>query len=108
MPLDFALSLMVYELLIFATCLHSVEAISALASSLTLRKIRVRSVCSNVRHASELPSTERSELMDCVATIGMTRHCRVRAKAFSSPLGSSSPTLANAWYSSQMKMAGRT
>ena len=30
--------------------------------------------------------------MDCVATMGITRHCRVRAKAFSSPLGSSSPT----------------
>ena len=41
--------------------------------------------------------------MDCVATMGMTRHCRVRANAFSSPLGSSSPTLAKAWYSSQIK-----
>ena len=49
-----------------------------------------------VRHASELPSTERSELIDCVATMGITRHCRVRANAFSSPLGSSSPTLAKA------------
>ena len=36
--------------------------------------------------------------MDWVATMGMTRHCRVRAKAFSSPLGSSSPTLAKAWF----------
>ena len=34
--------------------------------------------------------------MDWVATMGMTRHCRVRANAFSSPLGSSSPTLAKA------------
>ena len=96
MPLDFALSLIVYELLIFATCPHSFEAISALASSLRLKNIRVRSVWSNVRQPSLLPRTERSELMDCVATMGITRHCRVRAKAFSSPLGSSSPTLANA------------
>ena len=70
--------------------------------------MRVRSVCRSVRHASELPSTDRNELMDCVATMGMTRHCRVSAKAFSSPLGSSSPTLAKAWYSSQIKTAGRT
>ena len=71
MPLDFALSLMVYELLILATCPHSFEAISALASSLRLKKIRVWSVYSNVHHASELPSTERSELMDWVATMGI-------------------------------------
>ena len=80
---------MVYELLILATCPHNFEAISALASSLKLKKIRVRSVCKSVRHASELPSTDRSELIDWVATMGITRHCRVRAKAFSSPLGSS-------------------
>ena len=42
-----------------------------------------------------------------MATIGIQRHCRVRAKDFSSPDGSSSPTEANAWYSSQMKTAGR-
>ena len=40
MPLDFALSLIVYELLIFATCPHSFEAISALASSLRAREPR--------------------------------------------------------------------
>ena len=45
--------------------------------------------------------------MDCVATIGMQRDWRVSAKLFSSPLGSSSPTVAKDWYSSQMKTAGR-
>ena len=44
--------------------------------------------------------------MDWVATMGMTRDCRVRAKAFSSPAGSSSPTDAKLWYSSQRKTAG--
>ena len=43
--------------------------------------------------------TERSEEIDCVATIGTQRHCRVSANAFSSPAGSSWPTVANAWYS---------
>ena len=54
-----------------------------------------------------LPSTDRNEEMDWVATIGMQRHCRVRAKDFSSPDGSSSPTEANDWYSSQMNTAGQ-
>ena len=36
-----------------------------------------------------------------VATIGMQRDCRDRLKNFSSPVGSLSPTVANAWYSSQ-------
>ena len=67
----------------------------------------MRRVCKRVRHASELPSTDRNEEMDWVATIGMQRHCRVRAKDFSSPEGSSSPTEANDWYSSQMNTAGR-
>ena len=73
---------MVYPALILATCPHSVEACSALASSLSERKIRVRSGCRRVRHASELPRTDRSDEMDCVATIGITRHCRVSAKGF--------------------------
>ena len=34
-----------------------------------MKKVRVRSVYSNVRHASELPRTDRSELMDCVAQV---------------------------------------
>ena len=46
-------------------------------------------------------------LLDPAATIGMQRHCRVSANAFSSPDGSSWPTVANAWYSSQMNTAGR-
>ena len=45
--------------------------------------------------------------MDCVATIGTSRHCRVSANAFSSPLGSSSPTVAKLWYSSHRTWAGR-
>ena len=48
-----------------------------------------------MRQASPPGSTE----IDCVATIGMQRHCRVSANAFSSPAGSSWPTVANAWYS---------
>ena len=67
----------------------------------------MRSVCKRARQASEVPRTDRSEDMDWVATMGMTRHCRVRANAFSSPEGSSSPTEAKDWYSSQMKTAGR-
>ena len=87
---------MVYDPLIFATCPHNSDAILADASSLSDRKMRVRSVCNSELHASELPKTARSEEMDCVATIGMQRHWRVRAKDFSSPDGSSSPTEAKA------------
>ena len=106
-PARFEVSLIVYDPLILATCPHNSDAILALASSLKDRKIRVRSVCSSARHASELPSTARNEDMDWVATIGMHRHCRVSAKDFSSPVGSSSPTDAKDWYSSQIKTAGR-
>ena len=60
-----------------------------------------------MRQASPLPVTERSEEIDCVATIGMQRDCRLSPNAFSSPLGSASPTVANDWYSSHRKMAGR-
>ena len=42
----------------------------------------MRSVCNSERHASELPNTARNEEIDCVATIGMQRHCRVSAKDF--------------------------
>ena len=91
-PARFEVSLIVYDPLILATCPHNSDAILALASSLKDRKIRVRSVCSSARHASELPNTARNEDMDWVATIGMHRHCRVSAKDFSSPVGSSSPT----------------
>ena len=86
---------------------HISDAILADASSDSDRKIRVRSAWTSVRHASPEGSTERSEEIDCVATIGMQRHCRVSANAFSSPDGSSCPTVANAWYSSQMNTAGR-
>ena len=86
---------------------HISEAILADDSSLKDRKIRVRSVWTSVRHASVPDSTERSEEIDCVATMGTQRHCRVSANAFSSPDGSSWPTVANAWYSSQMNTAGR-
>ena len=89
-------SLIVYDPLIFATCPHNSDAILADVSSLKDRKIRVRSVCNSARQASDDPNTERSEEMDCVATIGMQRHCRVSAKDFSSPDGSSSPTEAKA------------
>ena len=34
-----------------------------------MKKVRVRRVCSTVGHASELPRTDRSELMDCVAQV---------------------------------------
>ena len=50
---------------------------------------------------------ERSELMLWVATIGMHLGWRERAKNFSSPLGSFSPTVAKCWYSSQMKKTCR-
>ena len=85
-----------YIALILATWPHSSLAIWAEASSLSDRKIRVRSVCNSARHASDDPNTARNEEIDCVATIGMQRHCRVSAKDFSSPDGSSSPTEAKA------------
>ena len=87
---------MVYDPLIFATCPHNSLAILALASSLRDKKIRVRSVCKSARHASDDPNTARSDEIDWVATIGMQRHCRVSAKDFSPPDGSSSPTDAKA------------
>ena len=45
--------------------------------------------------------------MLCVATIGMHRACRASEKNFSSPDGSFSPVVANAWYSSQTNSTGR-
>ena len=89
------------------TCPSSLLAVSRLASSAIDRKMRERSVCSSARHDSPSPSTDRSDEMLCVATIGMQRDWRVRANAFSSPAGSSSPVVTNDWYSSQMNTAGR-
>ena len=77
-----------------STLPHISEAILAEDSSLSDRKIRVRRVWTSVRQASVPDSTERSEEIDCVATIGMQRHWRVSANAFSSPEGSSWPTVA--------------
>jgi hypothetical protein len=48
-------------------------------------------------------AAERSELMLCVAMIGMHFGWRERLKNFSSPVGSLSPTVAKCWYSSQRK-----
>ena len=67
----------------------------------------MRKHCSSVRQASPPRVALRSEATDWVATIGITRLCLVRAKLFSSPAGSSSPTVANCWYSSQTNTAGR-
>ena len=50
-------------------------AVCADESSASDRKIRVRSVCSSARHASDLPSTARSDEIDCVATIGKCLGC---------------------------------
>ena len=61
---------------------HISDAIRADDSSDSDRKIRVRSVWRSVRQASPPRSTERSEEIDCVATIGTQRHCRVSANAF--------------------------
>src|SRR5262249_3256469 len=78
----------------------------ALKSSLRQRKTFVRKVCSSVRQDSP-GSALLSELMLCVATIGMHFDWRDKAKNFSSPDGSDSPTVANAWYSSQRNNTGR-
>ena len=64
------------------------------------------SVRSSARHASDQPNTARSDEIDCVATIGISRDWRVSANAFSSPAGSFSPTVANVWYSSHRNMGG--
>ena len=83
------------------------EAVFWEKSSPSEKKIRERSVCSSARHASPSPRTAFSDVIDCVATIGMQRDWRVSANAFSSPPGSSSPLVTKAWYSSQTKTAGR-
>ena len=57
--------------------------------------MRVRSVCNSDRHASDLrlPNTARNEEIDCVATIGMQRHCPGQSKGFFiASMGRSSPT----------------
>ena len=66
----------------------------------------MRSPCSSVRHDSP-GSVDRSELMLCVATIGMHRAWRASEKNFSSPDGSFSPVVAKAWYSSQTNSTER-
>ena len=79
----------------------------AVNSSLVARKILVRKHWSSVRQLSSPGSAERSELMLCVATIGISRACRDSANVRSSPVGSVSPTVAKAWYSSQTKSRSR-
>src|SRR6266566_2593230 len=65
-------------------------AIFAEKSSERARKIFVRKVCKSVRQVS--PGNEDfSELMLCVATIGMHFACRDSLRNFSSPVGSFSP-----------------
>ena len=70
---------------------HRSAAMRALKSSDSARKIFVRSPCRSVRHDSP-ESVERSELMLCVATIGMHFAWRASEKNFSSPEGSFSPS----------------
>ncbi len=65
-------------------------------SSLVAKKSFVRKHWSSVRQLSSPPSADRSELMLCVATMGISRACRDSANARSSPVGSVSPTVANA------------
>ena len=77
-------------------------AVLAEKSSERDRKILVRNVCSKVRQIRRAARTA-SELMLCVATIGMHFGWRERLKNFSSPVGSLSPTVAKWWYSSQRK-----
>src|SRR5947207_860828 len=62
--------------------------------------------CKRVRHDSP-GSADLSELMLCVATIGMQRACRAREKNFSSPDGSFSPVVAKDWYWSHMNATAR-
>ena len=54
-----------------ATWPQSVLAICADESSASDRKMGVRSVWSSSRHASDCPSTARSDEIDCVVTIGI-------------------------------------
>ena len=56
--------------------------------------MRERSVWSSARHASDWPSTARSDEIDCVATMGIRRNCRVSANLLVAG-GSSSPPRAN-------------
>src|SRR3989442_1136550 len=67
----------------------------------------VRKHWSSVRQLSSPGKAERKELMLWVATIGISRAWRDRAKARSSPVGSVSPTVANAWYSSATNTRSR-
>ena len=69
--------------------------------------MRERMVWSRARQDSPAPSAERSDESDCVARSGMHLLWRVSANAFSSPLGSLSPTVANCWYSSTTNSTGR-
>ena len=79
----------------------------AVNSSLVARNNFVRKHWSSVRQLSSPGSADRSELMLWVATIGIRRACRDNAKVRSSPVGSVSPTVANAWYSSQTNRRSR-
>src|SRR6267378_6410583 len=81
-------------------------AVLAEKSSDNERKIFVRKVWRSVRQLSP-GSADRSELMLCVAMIGMHLGWRERLKNFSSPVGSLSPTVAKCWYSSQRKRTCR-
>ena len=87
---------------------HISEAIRAEDSSLKDRKIRVRSVWRSVRqasparqHGAERGDRLRGDDRDAAALP------RQRERLLVASEGSSWPTVANAWYSSQMNTAGR-
>jgi hypothetical protein len=84
-----------------------IRANCAVNSSLVARNTLVRKHWSSVRQLSSPGSAERSELTLCVATIGMSFAWRDIANARSSPVGSVSPTVAKAWYSSATNSTSR-
>ncbi len=86
---------------------QSSAAVRAVNSSLVARNSFVRKHWSSVRQLSSPGSADRSELMLCVATIGISRAWRDSANVRSSPVGSVSPTVAKAWYSSQTNSRSR-
>ena len=84
---------MLYDAFMRSTCPHTWAATSVQASSLRVRNIRIRRVCSRARHASWLEITDHRNEIDCVAAMGIARHFQRQGKTFSSPNGSSSPRM---------------
>ena len=81
-------------------------AVSAEESSASDRMMRVRSVWSSARHASDWPSTARRNEIDCVATMGIQPRLPRQCERLLVAGGDPPPSVRKLWYTSHRNTAG--